>query len=43
MTATVESGKNNAEMQYETRRQVEETAVLLRKMQERYDKPAAHD
>lgn len=43
MTAAFESGKNSAEVQYETRRQVDETAALLRKMQERYDKPAAHN
>jgi hypothetical protein len=43
MTATFESGKNTAEMQHETRRQVQETATLLKKMQERYDKQAAHD
>jgi hypothetical protein len=43
MTAMFESGKVNAEMQYETRRQVEETAALLKSMQEKYDKPAAHD
>lgn len=43
MTATFESGKNTAEMQHETRRQVQETAALLKKMQDRYDKQAAHD
>lgn len=43
MTATFESGKNTAEMQHETRCQVQETAALLKKMQDRYDKQAAHD
>lgn len=43
MSAMFDSGKNSAEMQYETRRQVEETAALLKKMQQRYDNPAAHD
>jgi peptidoglycan hydrolase CwlO-like protein len=43
MGAMFESGKNTAEMQFETRRQVEETAALLKKLQEKYDKQAAHD
>jgi hypothetical protein len=43
MGAMYESGKNTAEMQFETRRQVEETAALLKKLQEKYDKQAAHD
>jgi peptidoglycan hydrolase CwlO-like protein len=43
MASMYESGKNNAEMQQETRRQVEQTAALLKQMQEKYGKQAAHD
>ncbi|NGZ84865.1 hypothetical protein [Duganella aceris] len=43
MTSMYDSGKSNAEMQQETRRQVEQTAALLKQMQEKYGKQAAHD
>ena len=43
MTATFESGKETATMQYETRRMAQETNTLLKKMEERLNKQAAHD
>jgi len=43
MTATFESGKETATMQYETRRILLESDALIKKMQERLDKQAAHD
>lgn len=43
MTATFESGKETATMQYETRRILRESDALMKKMQERMDKQAAHD
>ena len=43
MTATFESGKETATMQYETRRMAQETNALLKKMEERLNKQAAHD
>jgi high-affinity nickel permease len=43
MTATFESGKDTATMQHETRRILLESDALIKKMQERLDKQAAHD
>jgi hypothetical protein len=43
MTATFESGKETAAMQYETRRILLETDALVTRLQKRLDKQAAHD
>lgn len=43
VVATLESREDALELQREIKRQAQETDTLLKKMQERLDKQAAHD